>query len=245
MASSASRVNWRERFKDVLHGDQAVRKETRALIKSDLASTAVALNSHRQYGLTKRGAADVLDEVVAAIPDPQEARALVEGAMSPQRLRELVAARGDLASTAAMVVSLEIFIGAMLADMDDLSQTSLSVGMMVYLWAFKAKDRDDMQEFLDYQLDAYTVEYILLAYLASTCASTADLLVKLDELDLDEARSLDLVQRHNLADVQVDPDELEEVRAEIAAHQKVQREAATLEDEVLNQDDEVADALDF
>ena len=237
--------SWKGKFVDVLHGSVDQKNESRALIKSDIGSALRALNRHRSHGLARKGAADVLDEVAGMFADPNVAREQIESVMSPERLRELIAARGDLASSAATVVSLDTFVAAMLMDIEDLSGTTLSAGMMIYLWACKAADRGDFQEFLDYRLDKHTIEYVLLSYLVAVSISRMELLTNFDELGLDENRSLVFIDEHKLGGAKVDPDELEAARMRVDAHKKQREQAATIEEEVVDQDEEVASELDI
>lgn len=238
-------MDWRQEFRDVLQGTGDQQREGRALIKRDATSALRALNVYKANGLTTRGAADGLDEVVGVIDDPMEAREAIEGVLSDARIQELLAARGDLASSAALVVSLRHFVGAMLRDISDLRGTDLTASIMIYLWSLKARDRDDYEEFLAFQLDERTVEYWLLAYLVATSISGNELLVRFDELNLNEQRSLEFIEDHKLRSVEIDLDELEAARASVSAHQEQRLKAETFEEEVRQVDQEVADELEF
>jgi len=103
-------------FREVLkHG--ANRPDILAVFAEQPSAALARLNDTK--ALTDRGAADILDEVVGQVPNNARARELLEQELPPERLRQLLLARGDLYSSAAYVVSLTDIVQVVLADMGE------------------------------------------------------------------------------------------------------------------------------
>lgn len=66
--------------------------------------------------LTAKGSADVLDEVLGVISDPEKARVLLHEWLDADRLRDLIQARGDLPSVVSEIAPLEDILSAILND---------------------------------------------------------------------------------------------------------------------------------
>ncbi|MDO8425695.1 MAG: hypothetical protein Q7T01_04260 [bacterium] len=67
------------------------------------------------HGFSRRNAADVLDIVVEHTDAERAARAMREQ-LTPDRVSELLGARGDLASSAALIADADVVLDALLAD---------------------------------------------------------------------------------------------------------------------------------
>lgn len=67
-------------------------------------------------GLTPRGSADILEEVVSAVPDADKAQEMLRDHLTPERLRELIAARGDLPAVVTDIAGLDDILAAILSD---------------------------------------------------------------------------------------------------------------------------------
>lgn len=93
------------------------RQEVMDLVKAEPQLALAALQHGDQaLGLTPRGSADVLEEVIGAVGEDAAAAHLVEQNLTPERVAELLAARGDLPSAAAEVATLQQLIDAIRED---------------------------------------------------------------------------------------------------------------------------------
>ncbi len=104
-------------FREVLRRGSG-RSDILAVIADEPQAALARLNETR--ALTDKGSADMLDEIVGQIPDTARARELLEQELPAARLHKLLAARGDLASSAAYVVSLEDILHAVFSDISEL-----------------------------------------------------------------------------------------------------------------------------
>lgn len=96
----------------------------RAIILSGLAecpadALAALSRGDAALGLTTRGSADVLDDVLGSIKDPEEARELMRTHLRPDRLRVLIQARGDLPAVVSELAPLKDILSAVLDDIHD------------------------------------------------------------------------------------------------------------------------------
>lgn len=119
-------------FREVLNRGEG-RANVLAVFADQPSAALARLNDTK--ALTDRGAADILDEVVGQVPDAERARELMEQELPPERLRQLLLARGDLVSTAAYIVSLEDIVQVVMLDMieqmkDDEDTTHLTAREM-------------------------------------------------------------------------------------------------------------------
>jgi len=115
-------------FREVLNRGEG-RADVLAVIAEQPSAALARLNDTK--ALTDRGAADILDEIVGQVPDGDRARELLEQELPPERLRQLLLARGDLPSSAAYVVSLEDIVRVVLADMEELMKSEDEDGKRV------------------------------------------------------------------------------------------------------------------
>jgi len=114
-------------FRELLNGSQ----ERRAIILQSVAEIkehALALVQKDELGLTAKGNADVLDEVLGTVKEPAEAQKLMQQHLSPARLRELLQARGDLPSVASELAPFEDVLAAILDDVHDDIQRRAETG---------------------------------------------------------------------------------------------------------------------
>jgi hypothetical protein len=135
------------------------------LVRDNPEAAYGALQRYRELGLGSRVAANILELITDEAEDVDEACDLLNKHLSPAQQAELIAARGDLSSTAAMVCDLGTFLAAMAEDIqesityvafdggrvDDLHESSQMAFKchLVLGWAMKARDREDYDEFLD------------------------------------------------------------------------------------------------
>jgi len=109
-------------FRTVLN-DGTDKKAILAVLR-DQPSVALARLNYTK-SLTAKGASDILDEVLGQIPDAKHARELMAQNLSPERLQELLQARGDLPSVASHLAELEDLLQVILRDVsDDASEAS-------------------------------------------------------------------------------------------------------------------------
>jgi len=105
-------------FREMLNGTP----ETRAIVRTAIAERpehALALLQTDNLGLTAKGNADVLDEVLGTIEDASHARKLMHENLSSERLRELLLARGDLPAVASDLAPLEDVLAAILDEVHE------------------------------------------------------------------------------------------------------------------------------
>lgn len=120
--------------------------------------TALALLEYPvQLGLSEKRAADALDAVVGEIESQEEARKLMAENLTPVRLRKLLAGRGDLPSSAAMVASLEDIIATIEQEATTIGGLEVTASLLLLGWALKLKDRQDYRKFLEMKLFDFPV----------------------------------------------------------------------------------------
>lgn len=136
-----------------------------ALVQSDVRGALALLQKpSTETGLTVKGAADVLDEVVGQFTDPREAREAMEQHLTPERRVELLAGRGDLPSSAALVADANDVFAAMLEDLadDDIGEDT-NVFLLRAWMQEKFRDRSDYADFLQREVGGRTIRDHLLA----------------------------------------------------------------------------------
>lgn len=137
-------------FRDLLRQPREQTTEVRLAIRRHPVTALAALKrSSEELGLTERGAADALDEVIAEVDTPErpkhETQRLLRHGLSRDRLRELLHARGDLGSTAALLADARTVIEAMVTDA---SEDGADQFFTVRAWAEKLRERDDWDTLL-------------------------------------------------------------------------------------------------
>jgi len=133
-----------------------------ALVRGSMSQALKVVQQHDEAGLTVRGAADVVDELVGMFEDPEEARAVLRNHLTDERRVELLSARGDLPSSAVTVAEADDVFGAMLEDVSKAPKDLCS--FLIRSWAMKLIDREDYRDFLDRAIGPYTIrQYILMA----------------------------------------------------------------------------------
>lgn len=127
-------------------------KEFRALMRQNPVAAIQCLESGGA-GLTAKGNADALDEVIGAIGDDTRATQLIADHMTSGRLVELMAAQGELGSAVILVADPNLVIQAIMEDIgsgavgDDANSL-----YCLRAWALKLKDRKDWDEILEHEI---------------------------------------------------------------------------------------------
>jgi len=154
----------------------------RALVRTSPVSALELLRRPGESSLTRMGEANLLDEVVGRYEDPAVAREVIDNHLTRERQIELIAARGDLPSSAALVVDQDVVFEALLRELaDDLGEehpnpveADLENGVVtrheqvdpfvIRAWAVKYHERDDWEELLLRSVGGLTVcEHLLVA----------------------------------------------------------------------------------
>lgn len=161
-------------FQKLIGGSREEKNAVRSVIRLSPATALVALN-RGGLGLTHRGEADALDEVLAEIPDTSAAQDLLEEHMTPARRRFLGTGRGDLPSVFPHVVSADDALAvlvdffdedAMTTSMEDPEVGSFLSNPKAYFitrfWALNYMERSDFDALLDYEIGVHTVRDMLL-----------------------------------------------------------------------------------
>lgn len=127
-------------------------KEFRALMRQNPVAALQCLESGA-IGLTAKGKADALDEVIGAIGDDTRAAQLVADHMTPSRLVELMVAQRELGSAIILVAGQDLVIQAMMEDIESeiISDDANSL-YCLRAWALKLKDRKDWDEILEREI---------------------------------------------------------------------------------------------
>lgn len=135
-----------------------------ALVQNDFrGALALLQRPPAETGLTLRGAADVLDEVVGQFTDPREARDAMAQHLTSERRVELLAGRGDLPSSAALVADADDVFAAMLADLEDDADEETNAFLLRAWMQEKLRDREDYADFLQREVGGRTIRDHLLA----------------------------------------------------------------------------------
>lgn len=157
------------------------RDEIRALVLTNPITALERLRHPGESGLTRMGEANVLDEVVGTFSDPAAARRVLDANLTRERQVELIATRGDLPSSAALVVDQNVVFEALLRELteeigeyrsaledaieDDIPVEPTRVeSFVIRAWALKYRDRDDWAELLLRSVGGLTVrEHLVIA----------------------------------------------------------------------------------
>lgn len=119
---------------------------------SPIAALIVIRMDESETGLSTRLRAEALEMVVEET-QPDLVRELLEEHLTSDLRSELVAARGDLPSAAAMAVSIDDVFAALLKDMEGArGPMGLSAPFHLKAWAIKLRDRSDYEELLKTEL---------------------------------------------------------------------------------------------
>jgi len=98
--------------------DREERKATRELMKYQPELFLNALQQGPEaLGITSKGTAAVFEDVFDQVDDSEKASRLATGIVSRANIQRMVAERGDLGSTAALTLPLEIVFRSMLKDL--------------------------------------------------------------------------------------------------------------------------------
>ncbi len=149
----------KDTLEKTLSEDANLKAEALSTLRHDPVRALQLLQSPVDSGLSTHGAALVLDEVAAVLPADEAADILAHN-MSPARLAELMAERGDLGSTVVLLANRQIVIQALMSDLED--GKSVDVAVRLKYWAQKLKDREDWEEFLEEIIGEETVRWYLL-----------------------------------------------------------------------------------
>lgn len=134
-----------------------------ALVLNDVRGALALLQKPpSETGLTLKGAADVLDEVVGRFTDPREAREAMAQHLTPERRVELLTGRGDLPSSAALVADADDVFAALLADLEDDAREETNAYLLRAWMQEKLKDREDYADFLRREIGGRTIRDHLL-----------------------------------------------------------------------------------
>lgn len=138
-------------------------KETKAgalaRLQQDPPRVLQLLRDPQSLGLTQKGAADALEEIVGILSADQAAK-VMEDNLTAERLSELIAERGDLGSAAAMLAGRSVVVSAIMNELAD--GTPLEVGLTLYSWAKKLHEREDWKEFLSTHFGGRSFKWYLL-----------------------------------------------------------------------------------
>jgi len=151
-------------FRAAVSGSPETKSTALAIIMRSPERALALLQFSDELGLTPRGASDALDEVVGVIPDPAEARRLMESHLTYDRAEELLRGRGDLPSTAAMLVGKETIVRVIAADIDG-TEGEAEKMFRIFVWAEKLKDRDDWDEILEERIGEQTIRWHLIMFI--------------------------------------------------------------------------------
>lgn len=160
-------------FRDLLRRPRDATTEHRLMIRRHPVTAIAALRApSEELGLTERGAADALDEVIAEVDQlgrpRRETQRLLRQGLSRSRLRELIAARGDLPSVVSAVVDGRTIIEAIIADAGADGMEPAERYFIVRTWAYRLSDRDDWPALLRRRIEVFenrTLADIILACL--------------------------------------------------------------------------------
>jgi hypothetical protein len=122
------------------------------------------LASPTEAGLTDRGASDALDVVLETVAgnNHEKAQTLFESILTPSNRAWLLAGRGDLPSSAAIIASGKDVLAAIVADATYSNTVSLaSLMLSARSWSDKIRDREDYEELLESEIPGINLEITL------------------------------------------------------------------------------------
>jgi hypothetical protein len=157
-------------LRNILSNDLAKKREAIAILTQNPGNALALLGlGNDELELTPRGASDVFDEILGAVKNAEEARELMRMHLTPDRLAELVAGRGDLSSVAALVADIDTLVAAISADMVSTKDETEAV-FCAMAWAVKLIDRDDYEEIIDRNIQDHSIRwYLIMAVWNDAC----------------------------------------------------------------------------
>lgn len=164
-----------EFFRDLFSPpDHEGHKQAVLTIKANPAMVVQAMQNYRptdsQFGLTLKGQADVVDLTLGCVTN-EEATEMLRNHLTPDRVTELLRARGDLPSIAANVADVEMLQAVLVEELtkhkDDKDEVQYSAGFQAFYWAMKLVDHPEYEKLLQTDLVGGTfVEFVVMgAYL--------------------------------------------------------------------------------
>jgi hypothetical protein len=138
------------------------RDAVRAIVRANPtpALQLVAL-PHTTTGLSTDDAARILDEVIALVPDPVEAAALMNDNVAGDRLVELVQSGAGRPTVIAEVVDPKVILASIFSEYGDNDDDELEGMFRLRMWANQLKERDDWYEILQMEVAERTVAELL------------------------------------------------------------------------------------
>lgn len=258
-------------FQRILRGKEGSH-EALALVRENPQAALMALQKGDQaLGLSLKGSADILDEVVGAVGDPAEARALMNSHLTAERQAELLQGRGDLPAVASEIVDLDVVLRAVHDDVraaggvsrgyadddEDLDGEGYGIvnpryGMMLVLrsWALKLKDRPDYPQYLSEELGSASIrDWLLIAiWHEAACPDDSEEIPfgYFDELGLDPLEAAqDLAAMLTAGRVpRIDASDIAEARLAFTRRRREIEEAATVTDAVREAREEAEEAAE-
>jgi len=192
-------------YSDAFDGLFSKETKPRALakLKQDPPRALQLLRDPQSLGLTRKGAADVLEEVVGILPADQAAK-VMEDNLTAERLSELIAERGDLGSAAAMLAGRSVVVSAIMNELAE--GTPLEVGLTLYSWARKLHEREDWSDFLATHFGGRSFKWYLLMVIWNEAGRPGYGVQDSDDDDDDEVDSVHDISLDHFVEVGLDAD---------------------------------------
>lgn len=135
---------------------------------SESPSTALAVIAqvHTQGGANLPVLARALDQALGLIPDPSEARRLLDQHVTHEVQAEMAAVHGDLPSVLVHVADPTVVVGALELDASKVETDPsgiTSVALLIRAWAQNARARDDWSELLEQEIAGTSLYDLLIA----------------------------------------------------------------------------------
>ena len=105
----------------------------------------------------------ILDEILSLIPDPEEARVLMEKHPLPEVLAGIVAEGGSKFSVAVQIIDIHTLLSALQYGVDQGSQVGLRACFLIRSWADNMMERPNWEEELDLLIGSYSLRTWLIA----------------------------------------------------------------------------------
>lgn len=223
----------RDTFNQLLSGDPAAKREALVVLAQKPSRALQLLQDPTAIGLSPMAAANVLDEVVAVLPKKTAAAVLAEN-LTTERLAELLAERGDLGSTAALLANRQAVFLAMVKDLAE--EPLEQMASTLFAWAQKLKDRTDWVKMLDMRLGSHALRWYLLMYIWNLAgqpvlAGRGCVENENDEVGDNEQETLEDMNLDQFDEVGLDVDDsMERLTGMIRTGQMLRWEASLLQD---------------
>jgi len=134
------------------------RKAAELAVRSNPELAMQNLQNYRpgdaSVGLTLKGQADIAEFVLGNLTD-EKAAEMLQSHLTPDRVTELLRARGDLPSVAANVANVEMLQAVLV---EELASEHYGASFMAYVWAIKLHDHPEYEELLKTSLVKGTFE---------------------------------------------------------------------------------------